>query len=115
MTVLLTAANGNDVTQLLPLVEGIPPVGGQRGAPRRRPALGQADRGYESEPHRQALAAHGIDTAIAKRGTAHGSGLGKTRWVVERPLAWLHRFRRLRIRYGRLACFMRPSLPSGAR
>lgn len=104
MTALLTGANCNDVTQLLPLVEGIPPIGGKRGAPKRRPALVQADRAYDSEPHRQALAAHGIDTAIAKRGTAHGSGLGKTRWVVERTLAWLHQFRRLRIRYERLAC-----------
>ena len=35
---------------------------------------------------------------LAKRRTPHGSGLGKTRWVVERTLAWLHKFRKLRIR-----------------
>ena len=29
--------------------------------------------------------------------------LGKWRWVVERTLGWLHRFRRLRIRYERRA------------
>jgi len=40
---------------------------------------------------------------IAKRGTPHGSGLGKTRWVVERTLSWLHQFRRLRVRYERRA------------
>lgn len=34
---------------------------------------------------------------LAKIGTPHASGLGKTRWVVERTLAWLHHFRRLRI------------------
>jgi len=28
--------------------------------------------------------------------------LGKTRWVIERILAWLHRFRHLKIRYERL-------------
>ena len=33
----------------------------------------------------------------------HGSGLGKTRWVVERSLSWLHQFRRLRIRWERRA------------
>jgi len=27
--------------------------------------------------------------------------LGKVRWVVERTFAWLHAFRRLRIRWGR--------------
>jgi hypothetical protein len=32
-------------------------------------------------------------------GTSHGSGLGRYRWVVERAFAWLHGFRRLRIRW----------------
>ncbi|WP_435840389.1 transposase [Streptomyces chartreusis] len=36
---------------------------------------------------------------IARKGNAHGSGLGRTRWVVERTFAWLHQFKRLRIRY----------------
>jgi len=30
-------------------------------------------------------------------------GLGKTRWVVERTIAWLNRFRRVRNRYERRA------------
>ncbi|MCM1943572.1 transposase [Streptomyces sp. G3] len=40
---------------------------------------------------------------IARRGIAHGSGLGKVRWVVERTFAWPHRFKRLRTRYERRA------------
>jgi transposase len=40
---------------------------------------------------------------IAKRRTERGSGLGKYRWVVERTHAWLHNFRRLRIRFERRA------------
>jgi Transposase DDE domain len=32
---------------------------------------------------------------------AHGSGLGRWRWVVERTFAWLSQFRRLRVRYDR--------------
>jgi len=40
---------------------------------------------------------------IARRRAGHGSGLGRQRWVVERTLAWLHNFRRLRTRYERLA------------
>ena len=35
---------------------------------------------------------------MGRRGAPHGSGLGKTRWVVERTLAWLHKFRKLRVR-----------------
>lgn len=36
---------------------------------------------------------------IARRGIAHGSGLGKVRWVVERAFAWLHQSKRPRTRY----------------
>jgi transposase len=61
----------------------------------------QGDRGYDSEPHREALRQRGILPLLAQRGTPHGSGLGLTRWVVERTLSWLHQFRRLRIRYER--------------
>src|SRR5947208_6558484 len=96
---LLTGANRPDVTQLLPLVEAIPPVRGKRGRPRRRPDTLLADRGYDSQPHRQALRTRGIRPSIAKRRTEHGSRLGNERWVVERTLSWLHQYRRLRIRY----------------
>ena len=64
----------------------------------------QGDRGYDSQPHREALHRRGIKTQLAKRRTEHGSGLGRTRWVVERTLAWLHQFRRLNMRYERRAC-----------
>jgi transposase len=103
LSVLLTQANRNDVTQLLPLLDAIPPIAGKPGHPRRKPDLVQADRGYDSDPHRQALTRRGIATEIARRYTGHGSGLGQTRWVVERTIAWLHQFRRLRIRYERRA------------
>jgi transposase len=97
----LTAANRNDITQLLPLVEAIPPLGGKPGRPCRKPGALQGDRGYDSQGHRRALKSRGIQPRLAKRNTPHGSGLGQTRWVVERTLAWLHRFRRLTLRYER--------------
>jgi transposase len=101
LATILTGANRHDVTQLLPLVEAIPPVRGQRGRPRRRPDQVQGDRAYDSEPHRWALRSLRIRPILAQRLTAHESGLGIYRWVVERTLAWLHQFRRLRIRYER--------------
>ena len=100
----LTAANRNDITELLPLVDAFPPLRGRPGRPVRKPGLIQGDRGYDSQPHRHALHRRGIRTQLAKRRTDHGSGLGRTRWVVERTLAWLHRFRRLAVRYERRAC-----------
>jgi transposase len=99
----LTAANVNDITQLQPLVQAIPALRGKRGRPRRRPKAVQGDRGYDSQAHRRWLRRLGIEPVLAERNTEHGSGLGKTRWVVERTLAWLHQFRRLRIRWERLA------------
>jgi transposase len=99
----LSGANRHDITELRPLVEAIPAVRGKRGRPRRRPQRVQGDRAYDSEPHRQWLRRLGIEPVLAKRNTPHGSGLGVYRWVVERTLAWLHQFRRLRIRYERRA------------
>ena len=62
-----------------------------------------ADRGYDNDRYRRALWARGVKPVIARRGTEHGSGLGRWRWVVERTFAWLHQFRRLRIRCERRA------------
>jgi transposase len=102
LAAILTPANAHDVTQLIPLVDAIPPVAGKVGRPRRRPGAVQGDRGYDSEPHREEIRARGIKPILAKRNTPHGSGLGVYRWVVERTLSWLHQFRRLRVRFERL-------------
>lgn len=101
LAAILTGANRNDVTQLLPLVAAIPRIRGKRGRPRHRPSQVQGDRAYGSGPHREALRSLGILPVLAQRLTEHGSGLGVYRWVVERTLAWLHQFRRLRVRYER--------------
>lgn len=103
MAATLTAANVHDINQLEPLLDEVPAVRGKPGAPRSKPDSVQADRAYDSEPHRQRLRQRGIRPLLAKRNTEHGSGLGKTRWVVERTIAWLHQNRRLRVRYERRA------------
>jgi transposase len=87
----------------MPLVDAIPPVRGKPGRPRQRPMRVYGDRAYDSAAHRHDLRTRGITPVLAKRRTEHGSGLGVYRWVVERTLAWLHQFRRLRIRYERLS------------
>jgi transposase len=99
LVVRLTGANRHDITQLLPLVNSIPPIAGKVGRPLRHPVSVLGDRGYDSEPHRQELREKGILPVLAKRYTENGSGLGVYRWVVERSLSWLHQNRRLRMRY----------------
>ena len=94
----LTAANRNDITELIPLVDRIPPTG-RHG--KFRPKVLLADRAYDSRKHRKQLKERGIVPRIAKRNTTHGSGLGKERWVIERTISWLHQHRRLERRYDR--------------
>jgi transposase len=99
----VTGGNRNDVTQLVPLIDAVPPVRGKVGRPRRRPERVTADRAYDHRPQRRELRKRGIKPEIARRKTAHGSGLGRARWVVERTFAWLHNFKRLLVRYDRRA------------
>ncbi|MGW5782113.1 IS5 family transposase [Streptomyces sp. NPDC003863] len=101
LAVSLTGGNRNDVTQLMPLLAKIPSVAGLVGRPRRRPDMLLADRGYDHDKYRRLVWARGIKPVIARRGVPHGSGLGIYRWVVERTIAWLHGFRRLRVRWER--------------
>ncbi|WP_373294590.1 IS5 family transposase [Streptomyces albiflavescens] len=99
LAISLTSGNRHDVTQLMPLLDAIPRIREVRGRPRHRPGRLFADRGYDYDKYRRLLRARGITPKIARKGTAHGSGLGKIRWAVERTSAWLHQFKRLRIRY----------------
>ncbi|MCX4461140.1 IS5 family transposase (plasmid) [Streptomyces sp. NBC_01340] len=99
LAVSLTGGNRNDVTQLIPLIQAVPPVRGRRGRPRQRPVALYADRGYDHDKYRKQVRALGITPVIARRGVEHGSGLGVHRWVVEQSFALLHWFRRLRIRW----------------
>jgi len=93
-----TGGHRNDVTQLLPLVDGVPPVRGKRGRPRRTPRTLYADRGYDHDSYRRRLRERGIVPKIARRGQPHGSGLGRVRGVAESAIACLHGPRRLRTR-----------------
>ncbi|MEU3985690.1 IS5 family transposase [Streptomyces sp. NPDC026672] len=101
--VSLTSGNRHDVTQIMLLLDIVPRIRirirGRVGRPRHRPRRLFADRGYDYDKYRRLLRLRGITPKIARRGVAHGSGLGRTRWVVERTFAWLHQFKRLRIRY----------------
>ena len=101
LQVQTSAANTPDIKRLLPLVVNIPKVRGKPGRPRSRPKRLYADRAYDDEGTRTLLRWLGIEPYLAKRGTEHGSGLGKYRYVVERTISWLHGFRRLRVRYDR--------------
>jgi transposase len=95
-------ANASDQTQILPIVVNFPRIGGLPGRPKELPDTVVADRGYDNDATRALLSWLGITPLIGRRRTAHGSGLGKIRWVVERTHSWLKGLRRMRVRYDRL-------------
>lgn len=85
------------------MLDRVRPVRGRVGRPRRRPTKLHADKGYASKANRHACRARGITPRIARPGVESSRRLGRHRWVVERTIAWLHRFRRLVVRYERRA------------
>jgi transposase len=111
--VLLSAANTHDSKMFEPLLETNPPVRGHRhrpGRPRRRPEKLHADKAYDYPRCRRYLHRRGITVRIARRGIDDKQKLGRYRWVVERTVSWLLRFKRLGLRYDRTEATLRPLL-----
>lgn len=104
LAVILSPANRHDVKSLEELLlERFPRVGGRPGRPLERPRSVTADTGYRSRVLRALLEALGIEVNIPQHGEPVTDGLGPLRWPVERTIAWLKQFRRLRIRWDRKA------------
>jgi IS5 family transposase len=99
--VVQTAANVHDSKALEEAMDAVWPIRKPRGRPRKRPEKLHADKGYDFPRCRRALRKRGVTPRIARRGIESSERLGRHRWVVERPLSWLNRFRRLKVRYER--------------
>jgi len=95
------AANRHDRSVFAALVEAVAPIKRPRGRPRRRPAKRHADKADDIPRCRASLRHQRIGDRIARMGRADRAKPGRHRWVVERTLAWLARYRRLAIRYER--------------
>src|SRR2546421_7765174 len=103
LAILLTAANCPDASVFGALIDGIRPIKRPRGRPRKRPDKVHADKAYDIPRCRIALRKRGIKVRIARKGVESSARLGRHRWVVERTLSWLGKYRRLTIRYERRA------------
>ncbi|MFC9746182.1 transposase [Streptomyces niveus] len=100
LKVITTAANVNDVTQTLALVDGIPPGGAAPAGPAADLKLCLVTRDTTPTPtatrrHRRIL------PIISRKGSPNIKGLGKLRYVVEQTFALLHHFKRLAVRWER--------------
>jgi transposase len=103
LAALLTEANRHDSVVFEDLLDAIPPIKQANGHRRKRPAKLHADKGYDIPRCRQALRRRHIRVRIARKGIDSSARLGRHRWVVERTLPWLNRYRRLTVRYERRA------------
>jgi hypothetical protein len=84
-----------------------------RGARRHGRALRRIEVAYRR--CRDACVARGVKRRIARKGVESTMKLGKHRWIVERTIAWLARYRRLTIRDERLVGVHRGFLNRPAR
>ena len=102
LAVMLTAANVHDSIVFEELIDAVEPIKGPgRGRPRKRPEKLHADKAYDDKKCKRALRKRGIKSRIARKGIESSEKLGRHRWIVERTLAWLAKYRRLTIRYER--------------
>ena len=101
LAVIHSAANVHDSNVLEEALDAISPIRKRRGRPHKRPKKLHADKGYDFPRCREALKKRGITPRIARRGIESSEKLGRYRWVVERTLSWVNRFRRLKVRYER--------------
>ncbi|MFE5191110.1 transposase [Streptomyces sp. NPDC056628] len=69
LKVITTAANVNDVTQTLALVDGITPLARPPGRPHRRPEPLLGDKNYDSNPDRPGLRKRRILSPFQLQGT----------------------------------------------
>jgi len=101
LATLLTGANRHDTVVFEELIDAIPLIKQAHGRRRKRPEKLHADKAYDIPRCRRALSRRHIRVRIARKGVDSSEKLGRHRWVVERTLAWLNRFRRLTVRYER--------------
>jgi transposase len=101
LVVKTTPANTHDNRVALQLVGAMPPIQGPRGRPRSKPKVLQGDAAYGCARLILLVKALGIKPLLKplRQSHPHGSGLGKTRYVVERTLSWFGNFRRLKLCY----------------
>jgi len=98
---VLTGANRHDSMVFETLIDAIPAIKQPSGRRRKRPSKLHADKAYDIPRCRRFLHRRRIKVRIARKGVDSSQRLGRHRWVIERTMAWLARYRRLTIRYER--------------
>jgi transposase len=106
LVIAIGPANQRDEKLVEPMLKRMPMLPDGKGQRRKKPKTLQGDRGYGFKYVIQMVVRMLIVSLLAPRGdrnhpTRHGSGLGKTRYVIERTMAWIGTNRRLKLCYER--------------
>jgi hypothetical protein len=96
-----TPANVRDEQPLVPMLDELPPIRMPSGQRRYLPGAAAGDRAYGFPWIIKEVVERGIESLLAPRGSPHGSGLGKVRYVIERTMSWMTGFRRIELCYER--------------
>ena len=98
LALVVTAANEQDRDQVSELAQAVQEATGQTVS------LAYVDQGYTGDQPAADAASHGLSLEVVKHTEAkRGFVLLPRRWVVERSIGWMARFRRLARDYERLA------------
>jgi transposase len=95
LVVVTTPANVRDEAPLVAMLDSLPPLPTASGRLRYLPGAVLGDRGYGFPWVIKQVVRRRIRSLLAPRGSPHGSGLGRVRYVVERTMSWMTGFRRL--------------------
>jgi putative transposase len=97
LSLIVTGANRHDVSQLEAVLGGLILLRPQQDS------FLYADKGYEGEPAQAILAAFGYRSRVRRKKRRRGRPPKNRRWVVEAAHSWFNRFRKLLVRYEKLA------------
>ena len=98
LSLTVTGANRHDVTQLGPVLDAMVIASPNKGA-----SFLYADKGHAGEPAQEVLASRGYAPRVHRKKRQRGRPWKNRHWVVEAAHSWFNRFRKLLVRYEKLA------------
>ena len=106
LSLVVSGAERHDVKLLEPTLDQIVVKRPKRGKAGKQHLC--ADKGYAGQPAQEAMEERGYVPPVRQRGEevktqARKSGYRSRRWVVERIHSWLNRYRKLLVRFEKLA------------
>jgi putative transposase len=95
LSLIVTGANRHDVSQLGPVLDALvmEPLKSLVGS------FIYGDRGYDGEPARETIIAHGSTPRVRRKKRKLGRPPKNRRWIVEAAHSWYNRFRKLLVRF----------------